>query len=269
MPFTNINHINIYYEVHGNGDPVVLLHNGFGCTKMWKYIYPTLVKNGYRIIMYDRRGYGRSDKGKDFEAFYVSDRFRAESIHDLNQLMDFLQIGSFHIIGQCEGGVIAIDYAVTFPDRVRTITTSSTQCYSTIPMSEFNKLKFPDPFQRLDIELKEKLLGWHGKNHAETSYNLFRKYGGAYGKEIFDLRGILPHVICPALVLFPDRSSLFDVEQGVAFYRHLSLGELAVLPKCGHNTYEHQPEEYIRHVVNLLKRHFSFFEGADKALLRD
>ena len=57
MPFTNINHIKIYYEVLGDGDSVVLLHHGFGCTKMWKDIYPALVENGYRVVMYDRRGY--------------------------------------------------------------------------------------------------------------------------------------------------------------------------------------------------------------------
>lgn len=255
MPFTDINHTEIYYEVHGNGDPIVLLHHGFGCTKMWKDIYPALVENGYRIIMYDRCGYGRSDSGKDFEKFYVSDRFRAESINDLNQLMDFLRIGSFHLIGQCEGGVIAIDYAVKFPDRVRTIVTSSTQCYSEIPMSEFNKPKFPNVFQELESELKEKLIEWHGKDRAEPFYNQFRRYGGAYGRDVFDLRDLLPHVICPALVLYPDRSFLFDAEQGVALYRHLPYGELAVLPKCGHNTYEHQPKEYVHHTLRFLKRH--------------
>jgi len=34
MPFTNIDHLKIYYEVHGNGDSVVMLHHGFGCAKM-------------------------------------------------------------------------------------------------------------------------------------------------------------------------------------------------------------------------------------------
>ena len=255
MPFTDINHLKIYYEVHGNGDPVVLLHHGFGCTKMWQEIYPALVENGYQVIMYDRRGYGRSERGNDFEEFYVSDRFRCDSVRDFAALIDFLEIDSFHIIGQCEGGVIAIDYAVKFPARVRTIVTSSTQCYSEIPMSEFNKPKFPNVFQELESDLKKKMIEWHGKDRAEPFYNQFRRYGGAHGKDVFDLRGVLPQVTCPALVLYPDRSFLFDVMQGVTFYRCLPLGELAVLPKCGHNAYEHQPEEYIRQVLKFLKRH--------------
>jgi pimeloyl-ACP methyl ester carboxylesterase len=45
-----------------------------------------------------------------------------------------------------------------------------------------------------------------------------------------------------------------DVEQAVAFYRHLSRGELAVFPKCGHNTYEQRPEDYIRTILDFIIR---------------
>jgi pimeloyl-ACP methyl ester carboxylesterase len=65
----------------------------------------------------------------------------------------------------------------------------------------------------------------------------------------------VPSVSCPALVLYPDRSFLFPVEQGVSFYRHLPKGELAVLPNCGHNTYEHRPKDYVRHVLQFYRRH--------------
>ncbi len=255
MPFTEIKGIKIYYEVHGQGDPIVLLHHGFGCTKMWKDIYPGLVEEGYKVILYDRRGYGKSGEGENFREFYIGERFRPESVEELNQLMGLVQIDTCHLVGQCEGGVVAIDYTVKFPHRVRTVVTSSTQCYSDIPMSELNKQKFPNAFQDLEVSLKEKLIKWHGTGRAESFYNQFRKYGGAYGKDIFDIRPILPHVTCPTLVLYPDRSFLFDVEQGVTFYRHLPLGELAVLPKCGHNTYEYLPKEYLRHILHFLKRH--------------
>ena len=257
MPFETINGIKIYYEIHGHGDTIVLLHHGFGCTKMWKDIYSHLVKKGYRVIMYDRRGYGQSERGADFMEFYVSDRFRSESVHELNQLMEFLQIDSFHLVGQCEGGVVAVDYAAKFPKRVKTITISSTQCYSEIPMFELNSQKFPRVFHELNQAQKQKFIEWHGEAFAENLYNQFRRYGGAYGKDIFDLRPHLLKVLCPSLVLYPDRSFLFEVEQGVTFYRHLSRGELAVLPNCGHNTYEHQPKEYICCVLNFLERHIS------------
>lgn len=255
MPFEQINGMKLYYEIHGSGDTIVLLHHGFGCTKIWKDIYPSLVENGYRVVMYDRRGYGQSERGADFEEFYISDTFRSESVKEMAMLKELLNIDSFHIIGQCEGGVVGIDYAVMYPHHVTTIVVSSTQCYSKMSMPELNNLKFPNPFQYLEPEIKKKLVDWHGEEHAESFFNQFRKYGGAYGTRFFDLRDLLPSVTCPALVLYPDRSFIFDVEQAVAFYRCLPNGELAILPNCGHNTYEHQPKEYISCVLNFLKRH--------------
>jgi pimeloyl-ACP methyl ester carboxylesterase len=255
MPFETIHGIKIYYEDHGQGDTVVLLHHGFGCTKMWKDIYPPLVDSGYRVVMYDRRGYGQSARGDGFQEFYESDRFRPESIRDFMVLRDRLSLNSFHLIGQCEGGVVGVDCAVAYPHLVKSLFISSTQCYSEITLAKFNKLHFPKPFRELEHKLREKFIAWHGKDNAEASYDQFRKYGGAYGKDIFDLRPLLQRVPCPALVLYPDRSALFDVEQGLAFYRHLPKGELAVLPACGHNTYEQRPEEYTRHVLDFLHRH--------------
>jgi pimeloyl-ACP methyl ester carboxylesterase len=146
---------------------------------------------------------------------------------------------------------------ITDYGQIKTLVVSSTQCYNKLPARGFYKLKFPPkPFRDIEPELKEKLIYWHGKDYAELFYNLINsKLGGAYGTEFFDLRDLLPSVTCPTLVLYPDRSFYFDVEQGVAFYRPLPKGELAVLPNCGHNTYENQPKEYIRFVLSFLKRH--------------
>jgi pimeloyl-ACP methyl ester carboxylesterase len=257
MPFTDINGLKIYYETHGHGEAIVLLHHGFGCTKMWGDIYPAFAEKGYRVIFYDRRGYGQSENGPDFQEFYVSDRFRPESVRELAILRDLLNIDSFHIVGQCEGGVIGIDYAAKYHQHVKTVTVSSTQCYSTMRMAEFNAWKLPQSFQDLDPEIRKKLTQWHGEDYVASFYNQFCKYGGAYGTEFFDLRKELTSVICPSLVLYPDRSILFDVEQGVAFYRHLPEGELAILPHCGHNTYEEQPEQYCQIILNFLERHHS------------
>ena len=46
-------------------------------------IYPGLVEEGYRVIMYDRRGYGQSEKGPGFMDFYVSDHYRPESVEEM------------------------------------------------------------------------------------------------------------------------------------------------------------------------------------------
>ena len=257
MPFQKINGIKIYYEIHGQDtgkDPIVLLHHGIGCVKTWKEICPDLVYKGYQVIVYDRRGFGESEKGPDFMEFYETSRYRPESVDEMAALVEFLGINRFHLIGQCEGGVVALDYAAKFPNQVLTLTTSSTQCFSGMPMVEENAHMFPKAFRELEPELQAKLTEWQGID-AAILFDQFRLFGGAYGKDVFDLRPVLSSVACPALVLYPDRSSLFEVEQGVSMYRGLPRGELSVLPACGHNTYQYQPKEYVRIVLDFLRRH--------------
>ena len=254
MPRIILNGIDCYYEVQGEGEPIVFLHHGFGCTKMWKEIVPAVVAEGYQAVLYDRRGFGQSSK-EGFPDFYVSDSYREDSVEELRQLVDALDLETFHLVGQCEGGVVGVDFAAAYPERVKTLMTSSTQCNSEVPMETFNAAKFPRYFHELDEDLRRKLIAWHGVEFAETLYHQFRLYGGEYGRNIFDLRPRLLRVLCPVLVFYPDRSFLFPVEQGVTFYRHLKKGELAVLPKCGHNTYEQYPEEYVHHLKAFLERH--------------
>ncbi len=257
MPFERIQGIRIYYERHGRSGAranVVLLHHGFGCTRIWKEIYPTLVDEGYQVLMYDRRGYGRSEEGDDFMGFYVSDRFRAESVEEMRAMVGAMGMEKFHIIGQCEGGVVGADYAAAYPDQVRSMVISSTQCFSPGTMVEKNASDFPKSFEELEGELQAKLMEWHGEK-AGPHYEQFRRFGGAYGVGKFDLRPVLAKVGCPTLVLYPDRSSIFEVEQGVAMYRSLPKGELAVLPKCGHNTYQYRPHDYVRLTLDFFRRH--------------
>jgi pimeloyl-ACP methyl ester carboxylesterase len=254
MPFADIRGKRIYYETHGSGDTLVLLHHGFAGSYMWKELCPRFVEAGYRVVMYDRTGYGQSPPGPDFEKFYLSQDFRDETLEDFAAVTTMLGLESFHIVGQCEGGVLGVDYAGSFPGRVLSLSVASTLCFSTMTMTEFNKAKFPKSFEELGAEIREKLLSWHGAEHAQLLYEMARTHGGAYGLGKFDLRPCLPMVSCPTLVLYPDRSALFDVEQAVAFYRLLPKGELAVIPRCGHNTYDQRPDEYFEQVLRFLGR---------------
>jgi len=248
----------IYYESHGSGKddfPLVLLHHGFGSLVMWERICALLVAAGRRVVIYDRPGHGRSEMGDDFDEYCRRDDFRSENVAVLEGLAELLGLESFHLVGQCEGGVTAVDYAAVFPGRVRTLMTSSTLCCSRELMADFNRERFPATLEELESEMREKMIRWHGSDQATAFYDRLWSHGGAYGQGYFDLREKLRQVTCPALVLYPDRSSLFEVEQGVEFYRHLPAGELAVLPKCGHNTYEQQPEEYVRQLLRFIVRH--------------
>lgn len=255
MPMLKIDGLDTYYETHGQGETLVLLHNGFACAMMWEGIYGMLVQEGFRVLMYDRRGFGRSDGGADFARYYRGARFREQSVSAMDQLVTQLGIERFHIVGQCEGGVVGVDYAVRYPERVRTLVTASTLCHSRIAMDDFNRRKLPATFEELGPDLQKKYTHWHGGERGKIFYDICAQGGGCYGQSgFFDLRPAIAQVACPTLVMYPDRGYFFDVEQGVAFYRAVSRGELLVFPKCGHNIFEHYPRMYARQVAAFIRR---------------
>ena len=265
MPYANIDGIDIYYEIHGEGEPLMLLHHGTGSVKMWKKLLAGFA-DGYKVIMYDRRGFGVSGRGEDFHGFYKSDRFIPESVTELEGLLEYLDIKEkVYLLCQCEAGVIGFHYAAKNPEKVKAVAISSTMCCSRAeqsgqppqPPKEPPEHREPPSLDNAPPQLREKIIYWQGEDYAPEFFRLFAEGGGAYGPggAPFDLRDACKDVQCPALVLYPDRSRLFDVEQAVMMYHALPQGELAVLPNCGHNTYDHQPENYQRIVLDFFGRH--------------
>lgn len=91
------NDVKIYYEDAGSGKPVVLIHGWPLSSSMWEYQINDLVTAGYRVIAYDRRGFGKSDRprtGYDYDTFAA----------DLKALLDELQLTDVALVGFSMGG---------------------------------------------------------------------------------------------------------------------------------------------------------------------
>jgi len=255
MQIKDTNALNLYLEKYGDGEPVFLLHHGFGCTQMWKDIYPSLLDAGYQVILFDRRGYGKSEFDPNFFEYYRGENYRSGSVDEVEKVRLSLGLKKIHIVGQCEGGIIGADYAIKYPQHTNSLVISSTLCHSHLSLEKMNAKAFPKVFKDKHAEFKEKFIRWHSLEKAESLYNHFRIYGGAYGRDCFDIRSELKNIDCPVLVLYPDRSSLFEVEQAVAYYRNIKNSELAIIPDCGHNAYEHQPEVYSKHLLDFISKY--------------
>ena len=96
--------------MEGTGDPVVFIHAGIANLRMWDDQAAGL-SDRYRVIRYDTRGYGRTET----EAVEFSNRA------DIAALLDRLGEASAHVVGLSRGGVIALDFAIERPDRVRSL----------------------------------------------------------------------------------------------------------------------------------------------------
>lgn len=102
--YTSFDGTKIYYEVKGNGYPVVLIHGFTGNGNGWKsgMLYGNLVNSGYKVIILDLRGNGRSDKPHT-DAAYAND---AEA-KDIMGLVSSLNIAAYDIVGYSRGSIIA------------------------------------------------------------------------------------------------------------------------------------------------------------------
>ena len=108
--FALINGINICYEIHGEGEPILLVH-GFGSKKeSWIAQTEPLAKH-FKVIRFDNRGAGKSDRPDDPYTMKVF-------ADDINALLDFLGIEKTHIIGWSLGGMIVQNTVLKYPQRV-------------------------------------------------------------------------------------------------------------------------------------------------------
>lgn len=110
MPHQHINNINIYYESHGTGEPLILISGLGGDRTFWQASLDTLSEH-FQVIIFDTRGIGRTDQP---ESPYSMAMFA----DDFAGLMTALDIPKAHILGFSMGGQIALQFALTFPDKV-------------------------------------------------------------------------------------------------------------------------------------------------------
>lgn len=105
--FLNINDARIYYEDLGEGDCVILIHGFAMDTRMWDLQFSLFAKR-FRAVRYDLRGFGKSDLPTGLYS----------TLDDLHIMMDRLDIEKACIIGSSLSGSLAIEFALTWPERV-------------------------------------------------------------------------------------------------------------------------------------------------------
>lgn len=111
MPFATVNGISVYYETHGEGEPLVLIGGLGSQTQSWASQVPEYSRH-FRVIVFDNRGAGRTDK--------PAGPYTIEQMaHDTVALMDTLGIEAAHIAGKSMGGMIGQRIAIHHPARVR------------------------------------------------------------------------------------------------------------------------------------------------------
>ena len=101
----------IWYAAYGSGPAVILLHGGLGHSGNWGFQVPALLENGYRVIVIDSRGHGRSTRDEKPYSYELM-------ATDVVAVMDTLQLQKAALVGWSDGACIALVLASKSPERV-------------------------------------------------------------------------------------------------------------------------------------------------------
>jgi pimeloyl-ACP methyl ester carboxylesterase len=104
--FADVNGTRLYYELAGVGHPLILIHGFSLDTRMWDDQFEVFAQ-GYQVLRYDLRGFGKSAVPTDVPYTHPA---------DLHALLTHLGIAHAYIVGLSLGGAVAVDFAVTYPD---------------------------------------------------------------------------------------------------------------------------------------------------------
>ncbi|WP_051247764.1 alpha/beta fold hydrolase [Inquilinus limosus] len=106
-----VNDIQMYYAVFGTGRPVLLLHGGLSSSDYWGGLVPALTAQGFRVIVADSRGHGRSTRSAQPYSYDLM-------ASDVLALLDHLKIQKADLVGWSDGGIIGLDIAIHHPERL-------------------------------------------------------------------------------------------------------------------------------------------------------
>ena len=150
MPYLTLPGVDLWYEdAGGDGTPVIMLHAASGTCECWERQLPTFTAAGYRWIAYDRRTWGRSTPtDAESQPGFAGD--------DLHALVERLALERVHLVGTAAGGIPALDYALTHPERVRSLVVANT--IGGVQDAEYLEVQHrlrPAEIQNLPVELRE------------------------------------------------------------------------------------------------------------------
>ncbi|MFN2150560.1 MAG: alpha/beta fold hydrolase [Anaerolineales bacterium] len=190
-----INNHQLHIKSHGpeHGHTVVLLHDGLGSTRSWRRQVPALAQAGYRVILYDRWGYGQSEARPYLEV----PSFR-DDLADLESILSTLQIGSTSLIGHSDGGTIALYFAAQHPEQVTSLVTIAAHIYLE-PKMESGVKKIRQTFE-MNENFRAKFRGVHGDKFEAVFHNWFDGWHTPKTLD-WDMRSLLPKILCPTLVI--------------------------------------------------------------------
>jgi pimeloyl-ACP methyl ester carboxylesterase len=243
-----------YWDTGGPGEAVVLLHAGTGSHAVWEYQRPVLAAAGYRVIGYSRRGHLGSGTGPE-EA-------PGTGSGDLLALLDHLRIPHCHAVGTAAGGIVAVDFALSCPGRLLSLTLACTIFGITDPDYVALGVRLRPPgFTEMPIDFQELGPSYRAENPEGAARWLALEHRAIPGRRVRQptANGItweaLQDLRMPCLLMTGDADLWAPPSVQRLVARHLPQAESRVIVEAGHSAHWEQPEAFNAALLDFLARH--------------
>lgn len=246
-----------YTDSGGAGVPIVLMHANTGNSDSWEQSAPAFAAAGYRVIAFDRRGWGRSnpDPATGSQPGTVAE--------DLHGLVEHLRLDRFHLVGTAGGGYVAYDYVLWHPERLRSLVVSSSGgglAEDAYASEAAPRVRLPG-FADFPAHLREVSLGYIATNPRGLERWLeIHHHSRQDGAPAQPLRGEitfakLETIQVPTLLLPGDNDLTTPPylmrQQSV----HIPGCQFHLIPEAGHSAAWEQPDVFNRLVLEFISQH--------------
>jgi 3-oxoadipate enol-lactonase len=264
MAVATVNGIELNYKLEGEGEETIVLVNGLADDlETWVLQMDDLLAAGYRVLRFDNRGIGASSK----PAGPYSSRMLAD---DAKALVDSLGITEFHLLGVSMGGMIAQEYALSYPQDLRSVTFGCTYaepgpfCSRMFAMWADMAPVLGVPFVMRDVTLWAFTVPFFEQqagelDEFETAMHYLDQPVHAYLAQLaviqnHDTASRLGEVTVPALVLAGEQDILIPVSLSRRIHEAIPGSEWATT-SGGHACLWEHPAEFNQTFLDFVRRH--------------
>ena len=246
-----------YMDSGGRGTPVVFVHAATGSSRVWEYQLPAFASGAYRVVTYDRRGFGRSTVDP-------AGPQPGTGADDLLALLNHLGLDRVHLVGTAAGGIVALDFALSFPQRLRSlVVANSIGGVQDEDYLELGRRLRPAQFNALPPDVRELGPSYRAANPKGTARWLelesqSRPEGTTPPAQTFRNRltfSLLETIKTPTLLLTGDADLYAPPAVLQMFAARIRNAESVIVPEVGHSTYWERPEVFNTKVLEFISKH--------------
>lgn len=246
-----------YLDTGGSGPPIVLLHAATGFSGVWRdYQLTPFASAGFRVIAYDRRGFGQTTVEAATPLVSAAD--------DLDALTRHLGIDTFHLVGTAAGGFVAADFALSFQPRLRSLVIAN----SMIGLEDEEYLAIgrrirPSQFESLPPDFRELGPAYRAASadgtarwlaHVEASRPPGPRPAPQPNKNRKTLKA-LESIAVPTLLIAGDADFYGPPPVMQLVASRIAGAQFLTLREVGHSAFWEQPEIFNKAVLDFVRKH--------------